>query len=396
MKELIGYLDSRQGDMLALLERMVNTDSGTLDKAGVDRVGALLAERLKELGFDLEIIRQREYGDHLLGRKAGKNTRRILFLGHMDTVFATGTAAQRPFRIEAARAYGPGVLDMKGGIVCLLFALGALKATEHPAYDAAAMSVIFNSDEEYLSPTSRPLIEEEARRSQTVCVFEPARPGGEYVVGRKGTGKYQLTVTGRAAHAGSQPERGRSAVGEMAHKIVALHGLTDFSTGTTVNVGVVRGGERSNVVAETTYAEIDIRVPDLEEYARLDRRIKAIASTSTVPDTTGALSGGLVFPPMTQTPGARVLFEALRAAGHIVGVEVKGIYTGGGSDGNYASQSAPTLDGMGPQGSEPHSDREFIEVPTLLERSKVTALFLAGWPQTMAHLDGSRSRIPHE
>ena len=388
MKELIAYLDSRQGDMLALLERVVNIDSGTLDKAGVDRVGALLAERLAGLGFTLEVIRQQEYGDHLLGRKAGTGKWRILFVGHMDTVFAAGTAAQRPFRIEAGRAYGPGVLDMKGGIVCLLFALEALKATKHPAYDAAAMSVVFNSDEEYLSPTSRPVIEEEARRSQTVCVFEPARPGGEYVISRKGTGKYQLTVTGRAAHAGAQPERGRSAVGEMAHKIVALHALTDFSTGTTVNVGVVRGGERSNVVAEKAYAEIDIRVPNLEEYARLDQRIKAIGSSGTVPDTTAVLNGGLVFPPMIQTPGAKVLFEALRAAGQVVGVEVKGIHTGGGSDANYASQFAPTLDGMGPQGSETHSDREFIEVPTLPERSKMTALFLAGWPETVAKLDG--------
>ena len=386
MKELLAYLDSRQGDMLALLERMVNIDSGTVDKAGVDRVGALLAERLAGLGFQVEVIRQPEYGDHLLGRKAGQDRRRILFVGHMDTVFASGTAARRPFRIEGGRAYGPGVLDMKGGIVCLLFALEALQATKHPAYDAAAMGVVFNSDEEYLSPTSRPLIEEEARRSQTVCVFEPARPGGEYVISRKGTGKYRLSVTGRAAHAGAQPERGRSAIGEMAHKILALHGLTDLSTGATVNVGVVQGGERSNVVAEKAYAEIDIRVPSLEAYARLDGRIKAIASASTVPDTTAVLEGGLVFPPMIQTPGAKALFEALRAAGRVVGVEVKGIHTGGGSDGNYASQFAPTLDGMGPQGSETHSDREFIEVPTLLERSKVTALFLAGWPETVATL----------
>ena len=387
MQELIAYLDGRQSDMLALLERMVNIDSGTVDTAGVDRVGALLAERLAGLGFQVEAVRQREYGDHVVGRKAGSGTGRILFVGHMDTVFPAGTAAQRPFRIEAGRAYGPGVLDMKGGIVCLLFALEALKATRHPSYDTAAMSVVFNSDEEYLSPTSRPVIEAEARRSQTVCVFEPARPGGEYVISRKGTGKYYLTVTGRAAHAGAQPERGRSAVGEMAHKIVALHALTDFSTGTTVNVGVVRGGERSNVVAEWAYAEIDIRVPTLEAYARLDKRIKAIASESTVPDTTAALSGGLGFPPMVQTSGARALFEALRAAGRSVGVEVKGIPTGAGSDANYTSQFAPTLDGMGPQGSETHSDREFIEVPTLPERSKVTALFLAGWPETVAKLD---------
>lgn len=384
MKELIAYIDGKEQEMLAFLEQMVNIDSGTLDKAGVDRVGVLLAQRLEALGFAVERVPQREYGDHLIGRKAGAGEGRILFLGHMDTVFPAGTAALRPFRIEGSRAYGPGVLDMKGGLVCLLYALEALKATDKPAYRATKMSVVFNSDEEVLSPTSTSIVQQEAQRAQTVCVFEPARPRGEYVVARKGVGKYWLTVRGRAAHAGSQPERGRSAIAEIAHKIVALHTLTDLATGTTVNVGVVQGGERSNVVAEKAYAEIDLRASDIVEAQRADARIREIAATSTIPDTTAELTGGLSFPPMAQSARSRQLLEAVRAAGRRLGLDLRGTATGGGSDGNHASQFAPTLDGMGPQGSEAHSDREYLELPTLAERTKVTALFLASWPELMA------------
>ena len=388
MNDLMAYIDSRQPEMLAFLERIVNIDSGTLDKAGVDRVGNVLRQKLEELGFSVDVVPQTQYGDHLLGHKSGTGEKRILFIGHMDTVFPAGTAAVRPFRVEGGRAYGPGVLDMKGGIAVLLFALEALKATNNPSYDQMPMALVFNSDEELLSPTSRSIIENEARQAHTACVFEPARPGGEYVVRRKGVGKYSLTVTGRASHSGTQPELGRSAIGEMAHKIVALHALTDFEVGTTVNVGLVRGGERFNVVAEKAYAEIDLRIPDLEEGQRVDARIRAIAAHSTVPDTTAELAGGLSFPPMQQTPQAKRLFESLQAAGRHLGLELKGVATGGGSDGNYAAQHTPTLDGMGPRGSDAHSDREFMEVSTMAERAKVTALFLASWPQVVAGLDG--------
>jgi glutamate carboxypeptidase len=386
MNELIAHMDEKEPEMLAFLEQLVNQDSDSLDKAGVDRVGDLLARRLEELGFSVERVRQQERGDHLVARKPGTGKETILFLGHMDTVFPSGTAAARPFRIEGSRAYGPGVLDMKGGLTVLLYALEALKSTDNPAFEVANMVAVFNSDEELLSPTSRPIIEAEARRAQTVCVFEPARPGGEYVVARKGVGKYWLTVHGRAAHAGSQPDRGRSAIGEMAHKIVALHALTNLDVGTTVNVGVVHGGERSNVVAERAYAEIDLRVPDSAEAERADASIREIAGASTVPDTTAELSGGISFPPMVTTPKAQKLFEAVQAAGRQLGLDLRGVSTGGGSDGNYASQYAPTVDGMGPRGSEAHSDREFVEIPTLVERAKVAALFLAAWPETIQRL----------
>jgi glutamate carboxypeptidase len=378
MKDVIAYIDDRADEMVSLLGRLVDIDSGTRDKAGVDRIGELLMERLQLLGFEVERIRQQEYGDHVLGRKVGNSGRCVLFVGHMDTVFPAGTAAARPFRIEGPRAYGPGVLDMKGGIVCLLYALEALQATGHAAYEALGMRVVFNADEEVLSPTSRPVIENQALDAQMVCVFEPARPGGEYVIRRKGVGKYYLTVNGRAAHAGAQPERGRSAIAEMAHKVVALHALNDYEAGTTVNVGVVQGGERSNIVADRAYAEVDVRAVDVESGRRLDQAVREIVDRNVIPDTTAELTGGIVFPPMEPTPQTERLFAALQEAGRQIGLEVRAIATGGGSDGNYAAQFAPTIDGMGPQGSEAHSEREYIEIGSLAERAKAAALFLAG------------------
>jgi glutamate carboxypeptidase len=378
MKDVIAYIDDRADEMVSLLGRLVDIDSGTRDKAGVDRIGELLMERLQLLGFEVERIRQQEYGDHVLGRKVGNSGRCVLFVGHMDTVFPAGTAAARPFRIEGPRAYGPGVLDMKGGIVCLLYALEALQATGHVAYEALGMRVVFNADEEVLSPTSRPVIENQALDAQMVCVFEPARPGGEYVIRRKGVGKYYLTVNGRAAHAGAQPERGRSAIAEMAHKVVALHALNDYEAGTTVNVGVVQGGERSNIVADRAYAEVDVRAVDVESGRRLDQAVREIVDRNVIPDTTAELTGGIVFPPMEPTPQTERLFAALQEAGRQIGLEVRAIATGGGSDGNYAAQFAPTIDGMGPQGSEAHSEREYIEIGSLAERAKAAALFLAG------------------
>ncbi|RJQ61904.1 MAG: M20 family peptidase [Desulfobacteraceae bacterium] len=386
MDELATYIAAREKDMLKLLEHLVNTDCGTYVKAGVDRVGDILAERLESLEFKVERSRQKQYGDHVIGHKPGTGMHRILFIGHMDTVFAEGTAKKRPFRMEGGRAYGPGVSDMKGGIVALLYALEALKEEAAQVYNRIVMDVVFNSDEEILSPTSRPIIEALARKAHTVCVFEPARPGGEYVIQRKGVGKYTMTISGRAAHAGAQPEQGRSAIEALARKTVALHALTDLAEGTTVNVGLIRGGERSNVVAESAYAEIDVRVPDAAAAARLDEQIHRIAGIPHVPDTTCRLTGGVLFPPMQQTPQMKRLFEAVQDAGRSIGIELRGIATGGGSDGNHAAQFAPTLDGMGPQGSGAHSDREQMVISTLTERSKVTALFLSKWPEVVGKI----------
>jgi glutamate carboxypeptidase len=376
----VHWLDDKEPDVLRFLEALVNQDSGTYDRLDVNRLGDLMAGALDELGFDATRFPQTDYGDHWLWERRGQRARRLLAISHIDTVFASGTAKSRPFSIAGGRGYGPGVLDMKGGIAVLVFALRALRAVQSPAWRDVTLAWFLNSDEEVLSPSSRPLIRAEAERAASVIVTEPARAGGEYVVARKGAGKFFLEVTGRAAHAGAQPEHGRSAVWAMAQKVCELHAMTDFTTGTTVNVGVVSGGTRSNVVADHCSAEIDLRAWTPAAAAAAASRFGAIAAHPHVPDTTGRLRGDMSFPPWPEgLPGTTRLMALVREAGRELGLELEGIRTGGGSDGNHASAVAPTLDGFGPQGSLAHSPDEYIEVATVLERAKVTARFIELW-----------------
>jgi glutamate carboxypeptidase len=385
---LFDWVDAHEAEAIRTLEALVNQDSGTYDRDEVNRLGEMLAEPLRALGFEPTRFPQERYGDHWLWQRRGSGAKRLLAVSHIDTVFARGTARARPFAVargDRVRATGPGVLDMKGGIVTLLYAFRALQATDSPAWREATLAWFLNTDEEVLSVTSRPLIRAEAERSTSVVVTEPARAGGEYVIGRKGAGKYFLEVTGKAAHAGNQPEVGRSAVWAMAQKICAFHAMTDLAEGTTVNVGVVRGGERSNVVADRCDAEIDLRAWTPESAARAEARFREIAAHPHVEGTTGRLRGDLNFPPWPPgDPGTMALLALVQAAGRELGLALTGIRTGGGSDGNHAWQAAPTIDGLGPQGTFAHSPEEYIELPTLCERAKVAARFVELWTERFA------------
>ncbi len=381
MDNLLKRLEDWQEEQIEFLAGLVNQDSGTHDRHDVNKVGDVLAERLEGLGFTVARVPQEHFGDHLLGDKPGTGPKRFLFVGHFDTVFGAGTAGKRPFRIDAqSRAWGPGVYDMKGGLAALLYALRAHREAATRAWGETSLAVVFNSDEERLSPTSKNLIQAQARRAHSVGILEPARPGGEYVMGRKGAGSFSLEVTGKAAHAGNQPELGASAIWDLAQKIADLHALTDLEQGTTVNVGVIRGGERPNVVADHAAAEIDLRAWTPEDAERAIAAMRAIAERVRVPGTIARFTGHMNFPPWPPGhPGTARLVEIMRAAGAVIGVDVKAIKTGGGSDGNHTSHVAPTIDGLGPKGSRAHSEDEFIEVPTLLERTKMIALFLDRW-----------------
>lgn len=380
-RALATHIRRREADWVDLLRQLVGCDSGTHSKDEADRAGRLLAGAVSALGFAVERVPQAQFGDHLVARKPGRGDKRLLLLGHFDTVFPRGTAAQRPFAVDGDRATGPGVLDMKGGLTVLIAALSALREVGAPVWDDVALTAVFNSDEELGSPTSAALIAAEARQADSVCVAEPARPGGEYVLARKGTGLLKLTVHGRAAHSGSQPELGRSAIDELTRKIVLLHGISDLSAGTTVNVGVVRGGERPNIVAPYAECEFDLRAHTPEEAERALRRIEEIAARQFVPDTRTELSGGMRFPPLPLRRRNQVLFGWVQEAGRKLGLELAYTATGGSSDGNTAGQHAPVVDGMGPVGDGAHSEREFILLPTLVQRAQVLALFLAAWPQ---------------
>ena len=381
VRDLLDRLDGWRDEQIEFLARLVNHDSGTDDVMDVNRVGAILAERLERLGFDLRRVVNDRFGDHLVGDKPGRGPKRFLFVGHYDTVFPSGTAKQRPFRIDPeGRAWGPGVYDMKGGLAALLYALRAHAEARTRTWAETGVSVVFNADEERLSPTSREVIGAEARRAHSVGILEPARPGGEYVMARKGAGTFYLEVTGKASHAGLQPELGASAIWDLAQKVAELHALTDLEKGTTINVGTVRGGERPNVVANRAFAEIDLRAWSQAEADAAITTMRQICEPAHVPGTSARFWGEVNFPPWPPgLPGTERLLEIMRATGRDLGVDVRAIKTGGGSDGNHTSAIAPTLDGMGPKGSRAHSEEEFIEVATLLERTKMLALFLDRW-----------------
>jgi glutamate carboxypeptidase len=376
---LFKYLDDQEDQMLELLAMLVNIDSGSYDKSGIDRVILILKEKFGELGFDAEVITQAERGNHLLARKHGTSSRRLLLIGHCDTVFEAGTAIQRPFRMDGSRAYGPGVADMKGGLTVMMFALGAIRMIAPSVWNDLGFTVIVNSDEEISSPTSRQIIEAEASQANAICVLEPARPGGEYVTQRKGHGTFYLSITGKSAHAGVDPESGASAIHELCKKGISIQALNNYKSGLTVNIGVVRGGTRPNVVADSAVAEIDVRITALDEGEWISGELTKIAAEVDTPGTHSELTGAIEFPPMPRNENTMQLFRLVQQAGAELGLTLRDISTGGVSDGNYASQYAPTCDGMGPQGGGFHSPDEYIELPTLLERTKILARFITLW-----------------
>jgi glutamate carboxypeptidase len=247
--------------------------------------------------------------------------------------------------------------------------------------DRLGLRVVFNSDEETGSETSHDLIGAEARGAEAACVLEPARAGGEYVSRRKGVGDFVLRVTGRAAHAGTQPELGANAIADLAAKVTLLHGLTDLASGLTVNVGVVRGGARPNVVPERAECEIDVRVTSQAQIEWIEAELARIAAIVHVPGTTATVEGRFNHHPMELTPGSERLFATLASATAEVGFETRHVATGGGSDGNTTSQLVPTLDGTGPRGNFAHSPDEYVEIASLPERAKALARFLELWSE---------------
>jgi glutamate carboxypeptidase len=354
-------IDDRTGEMLSLLERLVNMDSGTYDKELVERVAGVLTDELAAAGFSVERYEAGKYARHIVASRKGSRhgSKRILLVGHMDTVFLAGESSRRPYAVSGGKAFGPGVHDMKCGLVAAIYACRAL--LECGFAGLGDITILMNTDEEAGSPTSRGLIEDAAKQADAAFVLECAYPDGSVVTARKGVGMYHLYIEGVAAHAGANPENGVSATHEMAEKILAIHALTDFSLGTTLNVGVVKAGTRSNVVADHAEAEIDLRVVTQAEAERVARALAAIAK----PSLRGAsvrLEGGLNRPPMERTDAVARLFALVRAEGDKLGMRVLERSTGGASDGNFVGAvGTPIVDGMGPQGGFAHSLDEFMD-----------------------------------
>ena len=376
-QQILDWLAASRGDMLDLLERLVNIDSWSYDKAGVDKVGEAIAEFLEGHGIDVTRIPVETHGDSFrasVGAAAGN--RPIMLLGHRDTVFPTGEVAKRPFKIEGDRAYGPGVADMKAGLVLNAFVIAAFKKFGGAP---APLIALFTGDEEIGSPTSRPIIENAAREARLVFNSEPGRASGNVVTGRKGGVFMRATVEGVAAHSGGNYEKGRSAIEELARKIQAWHKITDLEAGITVNVGLIEGGQSVNTVAPHATAQIDLRyiAPAQRDYAV--GAIREIAETCTVEDTSGTLEILSEFNPLNQTPESAALFEHYVSAARDVGLNVGGEFTGGCADSGFtAAVGTPTICATGPVGGNAHSPEEYLELDSIVPRAQAMATAIMG------------------
>ena len=372
-QRILAHLRDHQDDMVALLAQLVEMESPSDDKPSLDRLGAFLADHLSALGAQVEVLHQVEAGNHVCARwDSGQGG--ALLLCHMDTVWDLGTVAQRPVRVEDGRLYGPGAFDMKGGIVNALWAMRSLRDLGLPP--AQPVTLLLTADEETGSRTSRPIIEAEAQEHDVVFVLEPAQPPhASLKTWRKGVGSYRFKVRGRAAHAGADHEKGVNAIEELAHQILAAQSLTDYEAGTTVNVGVVGGGTRSNVVPEQAWARVDVRIANQEQAALLDARMRGLK-----PNLRSAaleITGGINRPPMVRTPQIAALYACAAALAAEMGFQVTEAGSGGGSDGNFtAALGVPTLDGMGVVGDGGHALHEHVVIASLPERASLLAAML--------------------
>jgi glutamate carboxypeptidase len=367
-------------DTKSLLKLIVETESPSHDKAAVDRIGALVAAEARKLGAQIEMIPNRETGDHVLCRFPSANKRgdrgqgNILLLCHMDTVFPLGTIHKIPFREADGKIFGPGTLDMKAGIV---IALSAIEEAQKSGLDRP-VTLLCTSDEEIGSHTSREHIKRLARESALVLVLEGGLIDGALKTWRKGVGEFRVRTKGRAAHSGGDHEMGRNAIEEMAHQVIAIQKLTDYSKQTTLNVGVIQGGTVSNVVPEEANIQVDVRVMQPGEWERLEgemRKLKPVLDGTSI-----EMTGGLNRPPMPFDETMKTTFEKARSIAAQIGMDLKAGGTGGASDANFvAPLGIPVLDGLGAIGEGYHSEREYIFADSLAERVKLITALLKKW-----------------
>jgi glutamate carboxypeptidase len=374
-KPLLRYCTSTQDALLRCLEEAVEIESPTLLKPHVDCMARFFAERLREQGGCVEILEHATAGSGLMAEFWGgqRRVKPILLLGHLDTVWDVGTLARMPFRIQSGRAYGPGIYDMKSGIVCGLWAVRALRAAG--IVPARPVRFFLNSDEETSSVAFRKELLAEARRACAVLVLEPSAPGGALKTSRKGVGEFRITVRGRSAHAGINPGAGVNAISELARQVLRIEALAQPRRGLTLTTGVIEGGTRPNVVPEVASARIDVRVPRKIDGPRIEKRIRALKPFH--PEARLVIEGGVNRPPMERAM-ARDLFRLAQRVGRRLGMEIEEASTGGGSDGNFtAALGIPTLDGLGGVGDGAHALHEHVVIRELPRRAALLAALLA-------------------
>ncbi len=365
-------------DALALLKQLVTLESPSTDKHAVDRCSAFVETAFCELGLATRRVPTATAGDQLVANFPGRDTQSgcLLVLMHLDTVWPLGTLERMPIREENGRLYGPGMYDMKASVSIAWLALRALRDLGQAP--RRSVRLLFTSDEEVGSDTSAGLIRSEAQQSALVLVMEPALPGGEIKTARKGVGDFKVVAYGRSAHAGGNHERGVNAIQELAGHVLALQKLTDYERGTTVNVGVISGGSRSNVVPERAEMEVDFRVASRVEAERIAEAFRSLRPA--LPEARLEVSGGLNRPPMERNALMIATFEKARRIAAGVGIDLREGSTGGGSDGNFtAALGSPTLDGLGAVGDGAHALHEHIVIDSLAERAALLAALWLEW-----------------
>ena len=369
---------TRYDEFVATLEQMVNVDCGSYTPAGVNVIADLCETRFRAHGWEVErrphvaIDGEPQLGDLLIGRLRGAGGPDVLLVGHMDTVFDDGTVAERPFSIEGSIARGPGVSDMKAGLLTGFFATQVLQEAGADGFDR--ITYVCNPDEEIGSPFSGPVIRELAPQHDAAFVLEGARANGDIVSSRKGITDYRIVIHGRAAHAGVEPEKGRNAVLEAAHVIVALQELNGRWPGVSVNVGVVHGGTRTNVIAERCELQVDLRSPELETLEAAEAEIERICGKHVIPDVTTDVLGNGWHRPMEKKEGAARLVDIAKGVALELGFELRDAATGGASDANTTSSAGtPTIDGLGPIGGDDHAPAEWLDLTSVVPRIALLA-----------------------
>jgi glutamate carboxypeptidase len=374
---LLRLLKARMPQMLSVLRTFVLAESPSLEKSPADRCCAIVAAEWRKHGAHVERLAQKHRGDHLRmtwqPQQKSRPTGQLLVLGHYDTVYATGALTKMPFRVSAGKGYGPGIFDMKAGIVQALFALDALRQTHTPLRKRIVF--LWTSDEEIGSDSSRKLIETEARRSDAVFVLEPSLgPRGFLKTARKGVGEAEIIVHGRASHAGLAPQEGVNAVHELARQIARLEQWNNLRRGISVNADMIEGGTRVNVIAERARAVIDLRALRLADMRRLEKRLHALRPLT--PGVRLEIRGGFNRAPMERKVSA-ALFSLAKSLAAQMGLSIGECVAGGGSDGNLtAALGVPTLDGLGAVGDGAHSAHEHVLVRTMPQRAALLAALL--------------------
>lgn len=359
--------------MMGLLRELVELESPSDSKAALDRLGNRLAKEFAATGAQVTLFAERDAGDHLKAEFAAGTAKPVLLLGHFDTVWPLGTLETMPFRVQDGRAYGPGIYDMKAGIVMMLFALRALRET---GAQQRPVRILLDTDEEVGSRTGRPVVEATAKDCEAVLVLEPSQTiQGFLKTARKGVGDFTVRVKGRASHAGVDFEKGHSAIVELSRQLLEVSKFTDLKRGITVNPGVIRGGTRTNVIAAEAAAEIDVRIARLADGPELEKKFLSLTPVDS--GCTIEVTGGINRPPMERTPGTVRLFQIAREQAAALGMNIDEASTGGGSDGNFTSaMGIPTLDGLGAVGEGAHAVNESVVIEELPRRTALLAALI--------------------